>query len=205
MPPPVPELPEVEPDEPDMPEDPDVPDEPDMPDEPDEPDVPEEPDIPEEPDMPEEPVDPFVLPLPLDAPDVEPVPERRAFSRAMQASRSAVATFWQIAVGSSARLAGTRLLVVLEPDIEPPVVAPLVPLVPLVPLLLPDVPPVCAVAAAAVPSATANAKALSCIMFICRLLMEWNHSQRSGSRRFHARPECASAHRRVIGLPSLRA
>ena len=164
-----------------LPDAPEVPDVPDMPEEPDLPD-----DDPVEPlDRPVEPVDaggalvsfddvsstrddpvaPLVVPVPVDNPVVELLPERRAFSRAMHASRSAIGAFWQIIVGSPARLAGTRLpvvgLLVVDPGVMPdmPDVAPLLP---------PEVLPVCAVTAVAVPSAMANANALSCILVMIR-------------------------------------
>ena len=94
------------------------------------------------------------------------MPERFAFSLAMQASRSLVGTFWQIFVGSSARFAGTRSPVV-EPEVAPPGVAPVLP-------LLGVVPPVCAVAAVAVPKAIASARVFSCIMVMLSLLVWMN-------------------------------
>jgi hypothetical protein len=137
LPVPVPVPLPVAPDDPELPDMPDVPEVPDVPDMPDVApvDPPVEPvvaggalvsfdDVPLNPDVPG---DPLVLPVPFDIPVVEPVPDRRAFSRAMHASRSADGTFWQSIVGSSARLAGTRLVVVgaaFMPDV--PVVAPLV-------------------------------------------------------------------------------
>src|SRR5262245_65007843 len=100
--------------------------------------------------------------MPLDGLDIGLLPERFAFSRAMHASRSPAGTYWQTAVGSSARLAGTRLVSV-EPDVVPPDVAPVLP-------GLRYVPPVCAAAVAATPSATASAKAFSCIIDMLDLI-----------------------------------
>jgi hypothetical protein len=126
---------------------------------------------------------------PLDMPDDDPVvplgeaPERRAFSRAMHASFCAEGTFAQSATGSSARFAGTRLVVELPlvpelpgmllpdpmapddvpPDVAPPDVAAPDVVAPDVPVALDEpVPEVCAVATIAVPSAIAKASCLRC-------------------------------------------
>lgn len=226
---PLPLLPDV-PDEPAVP--PDIPDDepvvpPDIPD--DEPVVP--PDIPDdEPvdplDMPdEEPVDPFDPPEPVVPPGVpeeldgrvDPLVEFvvrpllevpgavsradwRACSRARHASSWPLGASLHNVIASSVRLAGMRL-----PVVVPDVVAPEdMPLDPLLPDALPDVPPVCAVAAIAVPSATATASAFNCIIAMLSLLVEVKLRDRSGSRRFHAPPECAAPQRFVIGLSSLR-
>jgi hypothetical protein len=112
---------------------------------------------PDEPvDPPDEPGDPlvaFVVRPFLDEPGAVSLPECRAFSRVMHASRWLPGTSLQIVIASSARFAGMRLPVV-EPDVVPSDDAPFVP-------LLPDVLPVCAVAATAVPIATAIASAFS--------------------------------------------